>query len=293
MDQALIDQFHRYMAGVRHLNSATISGYIREIIRFNTYIATEWGNLTPVTVQLCRAYVATLMSQHGSRKTVVRKICALRSFYRFLVIKKEIPLNPWDQISLPKLNKQLPVVVGPSIVEQLIDATQSHKYAQRDSAIIELLFSAGLRISELTNLNLADISISEGQMRVRGKGNRERIPIFGPIASNRLAVYVSDLRPKLDQHHHPAVFLNRFGGRLSARAIQLMVENLRFRLDIPVAVTPHTFRHSFATSLLNGGADLRLVQELLGHQQLATTQLYTHLSKARLQAIYNQAHPRA
>jgi site-specific recombinase XerD len=265
-----------------------------------------------------RAYLGRL-SDGVARSSVGQRLAALRSFYRFTTRNGWTDGDPWAAIATPRMPRRLPRVLEVVEVERLLAAidevpgsmqpspvTQpppperlAGALALRDRAIVETAYAAGLRISELAAASLGAVDLRRGEIRVLGKGRKERVGLLGRPARAALAAYLADGRPTLLARAAPGsepiaeVFLNHRGRPLGVRGLRLRLEGLRVRAGLPVGVSPHTLRHSFATHLLDGGADLRVVQELLGHESLATTQIYTHVSPARLRAAYEAAHPRA
>jgi integrase/recombinase XerD len=258
-----------------------------------------------------RAYMARLGSS-GSRTTVAQRTAAIRSFYRWATRDGLAPGDPWSGLATPRLPRRLPRVLEVdqieallgAIDEELADAAASRgrravvavALAERDRAIVETAYAAGLRISELATADLGALDLRRGEIRVIGKGRKERIGLLGGPARSALTAYLSDARPTLAAlavAQTEAIFLNHRGGALGVRGLRYRLQTLARRAGLPDGVTPHTLRHSFATHLLDGGADLRVVQELLGHENLATTQIYTHVSPGRLRDAYRDAHPRA
>jgi site-specific recombinase XerD len=265
-----------------------------------------------------RAYLASLSEGHG-RRTVGQRLAAMRSFYRFATREGLAPGNPLTAMPTPRQPRRLPAVLTIAQTERLIDTAGSGSAAApateldrlgvalslRDVAIVETAYAAGLRIGELASLTIGSIDLRRGEVRVIGKGRKERISLLGKPARAALGLYLQAARPLLaglaasgesdtrDDTERTALFLNHRGGALGARGIRWRLEQLRRAAGLPEGVSPHTLRHTFATHLLDGGADLRVVQELLGHENLATTQIYTHVSPARLRAAYTASHPRA
>jgi integrase/recombinase XerD len=266
-----------------------------------------------------RAYLGRL-GDGVARSSVGQRLAALRSFYRFTTRNGWTEGDPWGAIATPRMPRRLPRVLEIEEVERLLAAI-SHEpapgaaspaghsrraaevladaLALRDRAIVETAYAAGLRISELAAASLGAVDLRRGEIRVMGKGRKERIGLLGRPARAALEAYLADGRPVLlglapgDIVAPPEIFLNHRGRPLGVRGLRLRLDGLRARAGLPLGVSPHTLRHSFATHLLDGGADLRVVQELLGHESLATTQIYTHVSPTRLRAAYEAAHPRA
>jgi site-specific recombinase XerD len=258
-----------------------------------------------------RAYLAELTDGHA-RSSVAQRLAAIRAFHRFATREGFAAGDPWGAIATPRLPRRLPRVLEVEQVERLLgavdadvrttpDETLAAALALRDRALVETAYAAGLRISELAAADLGSLELRRGELRVTGKGRKERIGLLGRPAREAIEAYLADGRPELarrrpdvDAGPEPAeLFLNRDGGPLGVRGLRARLERLRRIAGLPLGVSPHTLRHSFATHLLDGGADLRVVQELLGHESLATTQVYTHVSPARLRAVYREAHPRA
>jgi tyrosine recombinase XerC len=234
-----------------------------------------------------REYLGLLTEKGLSKRTVARKIACLKSFYRFLSIRGRTERDPAEIISSPKLPKKLPHFLQIEEIERLIEATKNDKFSLRNRAIIELLYSSGLRVSELSNLDIEDIDFGTGTVRCFGKGKKERITPFGSLAREALEAYLQET-----SRRSGTLFLNRFGNRITTRGIWMIIENIRKKAGL-FHLSPHTLRHSVATHLLERGADIRSVQEFLGHKRLSTTTIYTHLTTKRLKEVYDKAHPRA
>lgn len=257
-----------------------------------------------------RAYLARLVTS-GARSTVSQRLAAIRSFHRFAARAGLAPGDPWGGIATPRIPRRLPRVLEVEQIERLLDAVEllapadgaaspvASAIALRDRAIVEVAYAAGLRISELASAELATLDLRRGEIRVLGKGRKERTGLLGRPAIAALEAYLDAGRPALlarrrEPGPEPAVmFLNHEGAAIGVRGLRFRIARLCKAAGLPEGVSPHTLRHSFATHLLDGGADLRVVQELLGHESLATTQVYTHVSPARLRAAYVTAHPRA
>ncbi len=243
-----------------------------------------------------RSFIAFLNEKGISKQTIARKTAALRSFYKYQVKRGRMESNPAQSIRSPRLEKKIPTFLSVDQVDNLISAPDTSSFiGMRDKAILEMLYSAGLRTFELVGLNHSDIDLSAMTLRTRGKGMKERINPIGKYATAALREYI---QRKYQQPNYPrfdqnAVFVNFRGSRLTTRSIRRMLASYISLADLPTEVTPHTLRHSFATHLLQRGADLRIVQELLGHENISTTQIYTHITDADMREIYEQAHPRS
>ena len=270
---------------------------------------TDWRS--PTRSEL-RAYLGRLGSTQA-RSSIAQRLAAIRAFHRFAAREGLAPGDPWGAIATPRLPRRLPKVLEIEQVERLLAvideelaATDGSEHdvlaaalALRDRALVEVAYAAGLRISELAATDLASLDLRRGEVRVLGKGRKERIGLLGRPAVQAVTDYLEDGRTELLARRRStsapptALFLNHHGEALGVRGLRFRLDRLRRRAGLPEGVSPHTLRHSFATHLLDGGADLRIVQELLGHESLATTQVYTHVAPARLQAVYRKAHPRA
>ena len=260
--------------------------------------------------RLLRAYLAELDRRGLARSSIASRLAALRSFYRYSRRQGWVPGDPWAAVVTPRRGARLPRVMEIGDVERLLDVVPGSASTRtaastgtgtaaaielRDRAIVEVTYAAGLRISELAGARVGDLDLARGEIRVLGKGRKERVGMLGAPARDAIAAYLDTGRAVLAAGAPPtdALFLNARGGPLGVRGIRLRIDRLIERADLPDRVSPHTLRHSFASHLLEGGADLRVVQELLGHASLATTQIYTHVSPGRLRASYRAAHPRA
>ena len=249
-----------------------------------------------VDVLLARRYLASLVGKDYSRKTIARNIAALRSFFRYLCRVQVVDSNPFVGIRTPKLERRLPQFLDVPELDDLLKLPPATVLGRRDSALLELLYGAGVRVSELVGLSLQNIDLSEQYILVFGKGSKERIIPIGRLAVKAISSYLQESRPVLlrkQPEKTDALFLNHTGTPLSDRSVRRILDKYVTRLAVHKRVTPHTLRHSFATHLLDNGADLRSVQELLGHVSLKTTQVYTHVSSERLVSVYRNAHPRA
>jgi integrase/recombinase XerC len=264
--------------------------FCRESLKSGSVSPGDWS------IRLLRSFAAWLHGQGYAKTTIARRLAAVRSFGKHLVRHGHLTANPADALRGPKKDRPLPHVLTLDDVQKLLDAPSGiGRMAHRDRAILETIYSAGLRVSELVGLNVADLQLDDGIAVVRGKGKRERLALLGDPAVTAIGIWLADRATVIDELGRPAdaVFLNKFGTRLTTRSVgRLLVTYLR-KAGLDPRTSPHTLRHSFATHLLDAGADIRGVQELLGHKNLTTTQVYTHVTTNRLQASYNAAHPRA
>ena len=282
----------------RALSSATERSYRTAVERLIAWYDDEKIDWREPSRADLRRYIA-LLSEDGERSTVQQRLAALGTFYRFWVRQGSVAKDPLHALARPKREKRLPDVLSQAQVEQLIAQAAigtSAALALRDTALIELLYGAGLRIAEVVAIRLSDLQLGRGEVKVTGKGDKQRVALFGAPCRRALEAYLSDGRPALvavATAPDTALFLNRNGGSLGERGARARLDDIARAAGLPEAFHPHTLRHSFATHLLDGGADLRVVQELLGHESLGTTQVYTHVSTTRLRGLYSSAHPRA
>ncbi|MEP0764939.1 MAG: tyrosine recombinase XerC [Fimbriimonadia bacterium] len=289
MDEA-IERFLGHLATSRAAH--TVKAYATDLAQF-AEVCDQAGVRSPEAVRPEHVRRFLRAFSHAKASTPARKLYAVRSFYRFLRSRGMVERDPTLEVEAPIRRERLPKALTARQAAQLVEGVQGGEpTALRDRAALELLYGAGLRVQELCNLNVSDLDITAGTCRVLGKGSKERIAVFGRAATEALVEYVAHGRPKLlSKRVEPALFLNSKGGRLTVRSIHRLAQ--RAAAKVGLRAGPHTLRHSFATHLLDGGADLRSVQELLGHARIQTTQVYTHLSIERLRKAYEQAHPRA
>ncbi|RLC66051.1 MAG: recombinase XerC [Chloroflexi bacterium] len=274
----------------------TIKNYGNDIGQFLNYCRSQGVSaLEQVDRPLLRCYLAELDEVGYAKASIARRVAELRSFGDFLLREGEVERNPFRLVSAPRIPKRLPQYLTVAEVEALLAVPDtSTPLGLRNRAIIEMLYSAGLRVSELVGLDVADVDLEQAQVCVMGKGNKERLGLLGRPAVRAVQAYLNLGRPELlGRQPTNALWLNHRGGRLSVRGVALVLNQAGKQAGIRTPVSPHVLRHSFATHLLDGGADLRVVQELLGHANLATTQIYTHVSQSRAREVYIRAHPLA
>jgi integrase/recombinase XerC len=283
--------FLRHLEVERGASPHTLRSYRVDLDDFAGFLArTAPGTaLTAVDARGVRAWVADLHARRLAPASIGRRIAAVRSWFTFLVRRGVVAANPARDVRSPRVPKLLPNFLPVDEAKALVDGDGVRTTdPARDRAILELLYASGLRVSELSGLDLDDVEPSERLLRVRGKGGKERVVPYGGAAARALSTYL-----RARGHTEGALFRNPRGGRLTVRSIRSIVRRSARAAGLTRRVTPHTLRHSFATHLLDGGADLRMIQELLGHSRLSTTQRYTHVTPDRLAAVYDQAHPRA
>jgi tyrosine recombinase XerC len=290
-------RFIKYAESQNRFSPRTIEALRRDIDDFISFLAGRGcASFGEADYKVLRSYLAECDELRLKKTTVARRLSSIRAFFRFLCSEGGLDANAAALISFPKSGKRLPKVLSRDEVEKLLDNPgPAIKQSLRDRALLETLYATGLRVSEIAGLNIGDIDFNEHEIRVIGKGNKERIVFFTGVADQAIREYLVIARPKTARPgvEEPAVFLGPAGRRLSVRSIQNIVSRAGTSAGVGRRTSPHMLRHSFATHLLEEGADLRTIQELLGHSDLATTQIYTHLDKKRLKSVYRQAHPRA
>ncbi len=295
------DEFLVYLEVEKNASFHTQRSYkadlslIDEFIKNITKKKIELGH-PKIDTSIIRQYLGYLQKENYSRKSIARKLASLRAYFKFLCKKGYSKTNPAKSILTPKLAQKLPTFLYQKEIVELIETPDDSKVlGLRDRAMLEMLYSTGIRVSELVGMNLIDIDWTDEVVKVLGKGNKERFVPIGSYALAAIEKYLDKRYELLKRNQSPqeALFLNWKGGWLTSRGVRLVVNKYARRMSISKHVSPHTLRHTFATHLLDAGADLRIVQELLGHASMATTQIYTHLTKERLKSIYDKAHPRA
>lgn len=290
-----LDVYLRYLRAEGRLSPYTVRNYAQDLGQFLDYLAArDIDDLSRVNREVLRDYLEHLGKAGIVRRSIARRLSALRSFFGFLVREKHLAANPTVHVSSPKLERRLPSFLTPEEAMALIQAPDlSTIQGIRDRAMLELLYAAGIRVSEIVGLDLGDLRRRSREALVWGKGAKQRLVVMGRPAAAALERYLREARPKLaGDASGKALFINRFGGRLTPRWVQVQVRRHAARAGLPKEVHPHLLRHTFATHMLDGGADLRVVQELLGHASLASTQVYTHVSLAQAQRRYLATHPR-
>jgi len=301
----LFDQIEYFFEHLRVEKSAsrlTLSSYRTDLLQFLDFVAQKYGLAVQdvgedlLNHKNVREYLGHMQRQGLSRASIARKLAALRSFVRFLCRENIIEHNPIAAVNTPRQDKKLPRFLYPPEIDLLLNAPDtSRALGKRDRALLEMAYATGLRVSELVGINKQDINWDEELVKVTGKGDKERIVPVGKRARQALKQYLDESWPELNikkDNTNPALFLNRFGERISSRGVRNIVNKYVEQVALNHKASPHTLRHSFATHMLNNGADLRSVQELLGHVKLSTTQIYTHLTRENIKSIYDETHPR-
>jgi len=299
MDEHLVAFLH-HLGLEKNSSIYTVKSYREDLTQFIEFVQTKLRNqsVSPdqLTTRLLRAYIAWLSDQKYAKSTIARRLASLRSWCRYLCRQSVLTENPADSLRGPRQDKKLPHFLSTEEVEQLLSSPDLLlSLGLRDKAFLEMMYSAGLRVSELVGLNIDDIDLNEGIATIRGKGKRERLGLIGAPARTAIQNWLNVRDEILNGRvrNASALFLNKNGGRLTTRSIGRILVKYLAQVGLDPRTSPHTLRHSFATHLLNAGADIRGVQELLGHKNLTTTQIYTHVTTQRLQDSYQKAHPRA
>lgn len=288
MNEKYIEEFIDYLRFEKKYSENTISSYKRDLNKTNTYIKKDFAKLNKKDIQ---NYIQKI-SKSETASSVSRCISTLKSFYKFLELNKYTSLNPLTTITNPKTVKKLPKILSEEEIEKLLDINLKTDFDYRNKAMLELMYSSGLRVSELINLNVNDIDLSNASVRIFGKGSKERIIPLNDYAIDALNNYILNHRRSLFKHGESNyLFLNNHGNKMTRQGFFKILEKIAKEKGIKSELSPHTLRHSFATHLLKHGADLRSIQELLGHSDISTTQIYTHITSERLQKNYEEFHP--
>ncbi len=293
-----LEDFRSYILVEKNFSKHTAKAYYSDILDFLLWLGDT--PLENVNFSKVREYLHFIQKFNYKKTTVARKIASLRTFYKYLYREKKVDSNPAMNLNTPKRPKQLPKFLTPYEIEQILNNIKIDTPAgYRNKAILELLWATGMRVSELSGLNFEDLNLENNEIRVFGKGSKERIILVTDRAKTYLERYIETARPlvakgyRVDTDEDSPVFINNTGFRLQTRTISNVINDIVEKIHLPKHVTPHVFRHSFATHLIENGADLRVVQELLGHASISNTQIYTHVSGKHLQEVYNETHPRA
>ncbi|MDO4549690.1 MAG: tyrosine recombinase XerC [Planctomycetia bacterium] len=299
MDKS-IARFLQYLVAEQNASEFTIKSYREDMTALKEYLLVSHHGILPkpakITLNELRAYVSAMNEAEYSSATISRRLASLRSFFKFCQREGEVEINQAKFLRNPHRSRHLPHFLTTDDMKRLLGAPSADTQSGlRDRAILEVLYSAGLRVSELVGLNDGDVDYDEGVLTIRGKGKKERLALLGSYAAEALMDWekVRNVLPQLKKGVDTPVFTNRFGSRLTTRSVGRMLDKYLKITGLDLRTSPHTLRHSFATHLLDRGADIRSVQELLGHKSLEATQIYTHLSTANLLTVYTKAHPRA
>lgn len=294
-----LEDFKSYIIAEKNFSKHTAKAYCSDILSFLIWMDEQ--SCEDINFSKVREYLHFIQKFNYKKTTIARKIASLRTFYKYLYRERKVDSNPAMNLTNPKRPKSLPKFLTPDEVEQILNNTKIETPAgYRNRTILELLWATGMRISELSGLNFGDLNLEHNEIRVFGKGSKERIILVTDRAKNFLERYIESARdlipkgfPVPDKSEDSPVFINNTGYRLQTRTVRNVINEVVEKINLPKHVTPHMFRHSFATHLIENGADLRVVQELLGHASISNTQIYTHVSTQHLKDVYNETHPRA
>lgn len=290
-----INNFLNYLEVEKNYSEYTILNYERDVNDFVNFLKKETVNtFKEVDYKLLRFYLNEMFNKKYSSKTISRNLSSLRTFFKYLLKEGKINSNPMILISNPKEEKKLPTYLNYKELDDILEVPdQTSVMGLRDACILELLYSTGIRVGELVNIKLNDIDFSQNRIKILGKGNKERYVLFGKKCRNLLNNYLNNGRPNLLKRKTDYLFLNKRGTGVSVRTTEMIIDDIVRKSSIKFNVSPHTLRHTFATHMLDNGADLNSVSELLGHSNLNTTAIYTHVSNERLKQVYLNCHPRA
>ena len=285
-----VEEFKKYLLIDKHYSDNTISSYINDLDIFFNYLTNnklDYLKLTDIDIREYLKYI-----DDKDERTKAHQISVLRGFYKFLIIENELKKSPMENIDLPKLSKKLPHVLSIEEVNNLLDINLNDMYDYRNKAMLELMYASGLRVSELINLKTEDVDLYNAIVRTIGKGSKERIIPIGNYAIKALSIYINEYRNKFFKKEvSEYLFLNNHGDKLTRQGFFKILKGIAREKGINKELSPHTLRHSFATHLLNGGADLRSIQEMLGHSNLSTTEIYTNISREEIKNKYHETHP--
>lgn len=288
--------FEKFLQAERSYSPNTVEAYLRDVKGFFAFSGLTEQDIPSISKAQIRKWLAFCQKEGAKRTTLNRKLASLRTFFKFLIRENITQTNPAAGVKTGGIDKKLPAYLSVDQTFAMLDDSGKTFIDVRDKAILELLYSTGLRVGELVSLDLDQLNFEPEMIKVKGKGSKERIVPFGTNAKRALLAYFpyrEQLLEKRGRLNEPALFINRLGSRLTARSVQRMVQKKALKAGIIKKVTPHTLRHAMASHMLESGADLKTIQDILGHASLATTQIYTHIDMAGLSAIYDKAHPRA
>ena len=298
-EKQYLEDFKTYLSVEKNFSDHTLSAYSSDIVSYILWL--DNASCTEVDFNKLREYLHFIQRFDYKKTTIARKVAAIRTFYKFLFRERYIDINPAISLSAPKRPKSLPKFLTPDEVEKILNNVKIETPAGfRNRVILELLWATGMRVSELSNLNFGDLNLEENEIRVFGKGAKERIVLVSDRAKDYLNQYINTARKLIAPEYNTGeinddtpLFINNTGYRLQNKTIRKVINETVEKIELPKKVTPHVFRHSFATKLIENGADLRVVQELLGHAGISNTQIYTHISMKHMKDVYENAHPHA
>lgn len=285
-----INDFITYLKDERNYSDNTIISYEKDFNIFITYLdIKKINNLNQIDYKLMRNYLSYLYDKKYTNKSVARMISSLKSFYKYLIRKKIIGNNPMNLIKTPKIEKKLPKFLYYDELETILNLPdQTTDLGKRNALLLEMLYSTGIRVSEIINIKIKDINFSDRRILITGKGNKERYVLYGSKMEKLLNNYL-----KIRKSNSEYLIINRYGDKLTDRGVRKIIDTILKKGAMDFHISPHTLRHTFATHMLDSGADIKIVQELLGHESLSTTQIYTHVTNEKIKEVYDNTHPRA
>lgn len=290
-----IDNYLEYLKVVRKYSEKTIESYRDDLIEYNEFLGNNFVSIVNIDLEIVKKYLKHLYDERNLNKnSISRKLSSIRGLYNYLVREEEIDNNYFNKVSNPKKDLYLPKFLNDSEMNKLFEVcSDNSEIDQRDTMVMELLYATGLRVSELVNIKIKDIDIKEKIIKVLGKGGKERIVIYNNHTARALEKYLNDGYHEFNKKNNGYLILNKNGDKLSERYVRNIINKLVRKANLNIKISPHTIRHTFATDMLEEGADLMTVKELLGHESLNTTSIYTHLTNEQIRKTYNMAHPRA
>lgn len=290
-----IINFLKYLKDEKNYSKYTVLNYGKDLKLFESFLKDEKiEDIKSIDYQIIRTYLSFLYDKNYEKKTISRNMSTLRSFFKYQLKEGKIKKNPMLLIDNPKLDKKLPKILYVEQLENILNLPDiSTPLGQRNSLILEMIYSTGVRVSELISIKISDINFDDKKIKIFGKGSKERYVLFGRVLEEKLNLYINDGRKKILKVHTDYLFLNKDGEKITSRGVEYVISDVLKKGGITFHISPHTLRHTFATHMLNNGADLKTVQELLGHESLSTTQIYTHVSNERLRSVYLNTHPRS
>lgn len=292
--EKLIDKFINYLEYQKNYSQYTCRNYYEDLKEYSEFLNTEHLKYNEMRYKLCLNYLSYLNENNDSKSTISRKLSSLRTFYKYLVQENIVNNNPFLLVSSPKKEKKIPKFISYNNLDEIFEIPNlDTSYGQRERVILEILYGSGVRVSELVNIKIKDIDFSEKSILIFGKGSKERIVYFGEYAKEMIKLYINDGRcGLLDGINSEYLIVGKNTSKLTTRRIEQIIDDIIKRSSIKLNITPHMFRHTFATHLLDNGCDLLVVQELLGHESLASTEIYTHVSNEHLRDVFMKCHPR-
>ncbi|GAA4514638.1 site-specific tyrosine recombinase XerD [Sphingobacterium thermophilum] len=294
--QKVIQEFRKFLLFERNLSKKSVSAYLNDIQKLQIFCEDHQLNIEEINVKNVQHFLEWVNGFGISVYTQARLISGIKSFFNFLQLEYELSTNPAELIETPRLTRKIPDVLEVHEIDELISAIDlSHPEGMRNKAMLEVLYGCGLRVSELVELKISNLHLEVEFIKIEGKGNKERLIPIGAQAIKYLKIYLQEVRAKqqVKAGHEDVVFLNRRGAKLTRVMVFLIIKEVAQKIGLKKKISPHTFRHSFASHLVEGGADLRAVQDMLGHESITTTEIYTHIDKDYLQSIITQYHPRS